>query len=249
MPHDPLSLGFAVLVFLLAGYVKGVIGLGLPTIGVGLLGLIMSPAQAAALLVVPNFVTNVWQLVTGPDYRALMIRLWPMMAGIAAGTLAGAWLLPSGITPLATALLGILLVIYAGIGLGAVRFSVPDRYESVLGPLIGAMTGAVTVATGVFVLPAVPYLQALGLEKDDLVQALGLSFLTSTLCLGLTLAAGGLFTPAVAGSSLLALIPALGGMFLGQMMRSKISPATFRRWFFLGLLALGLYLVGRYVWR
>lgn len=246
MSLDPATLVFAALVFTLAGFVKGVIGLGLPTIGVGLLGLIMAPVQAAALLVVPNLVTNVWQLVTGPDYRGLMRRLWPMMTGIAAGTLIGAQVLPSGISPVATMLLGALLVIYAAVGLSALKLTVLPRLEPLLGPLVGAITGAVTVATGVFVIPAVPYLQALGLEKDDLVQALGLSFLTSTIALGLTLAATGLFTVSVAGSSLLALVPALGGMFLGQAMRSRVSAATFRRWFFIGLMALGCYLIGRY---
>ena len=245
MSFDPVMLIFAALVFTLAGFVKGVIGLGLPTIGVGLLGLIMPPAQAAALLVVPNFVTNVWQLVTGPDYRGLIRRLWPMMAGIVAGTLMGGQVLPSGISPVATALLGTLLVIYASVGLSALKLAVPAHLEPLLGPLVGAITGAVTVATGVFVIPAVPYLQALGLEKDDLVQALGLSFLTSTVALGITLAATGLFTASVAGSSLVALVPALGGMFLGQAMRSRVSAATFRRWFFIGLMALGLYLTAR----
>ncbi len=47
--------------FLLAGFVKGVIGLGLPTVSIGLLGLLMTPAQAAAILVVPSLVTNIWQ--------------------------------------------------------------------------------------------------------------------------------------------------------------------------------------------
>ncbi|HEY0438739.1 MAG TPA: sulfite exporter TauE/SafE family protein, partial [Xanthobacteraceae bacterium] len=47
--------------FVLAGLVKGVIGMGLPTVAMGLLGLAMPPAQAAALLLIPSFVTNVWQ--------------------------------------------------------------------------------------------------------------------------------------------------------------------------------------------
>ena len=38
--------------FLLAGFVKGVIGMGLPTVSIGLLGLLMTPIQAAAILVV-----------------------------------------------------------------------------------------------------------------------------------------------------------------------------------------------------
>jgi uncharacterized protein len=75
-------------IFVLAGFVKGVIGLGLPTVAMGLLALVMTPAQAAALLVVPSFLTNVWQAM-GPELTPLVRRLWPMLLGICAGVGAG----------------------------------------------------------------------------------------------------------------------------------------------------------------
>ena len=53
------ALAAVTLTFVLAGFVKGVIGLGLPTVAMGLLAIVMPPAQAAALLVVPSFLTNV----------------------------------------------------------------------------------------------------------------------------------------------------------------------------------------------
>ena len=61
--------------FLLAGTVKGVVGLGLPTVAMGMLGLAIAPAQAAALLIIPSIVTNAWQLVAGGQLRALIKRL------------------------------------------------------------------------------------------------------------------------------------------------------------------------------
>lgn len=233
------------LIFLLAGFVKGVIGLGLPTVAVGLLGLMMAPAQAASLLVVPSLVTNVWQLATGPRFRPLLRRLWPMMLGICLGTWAGAGLLAGENADRATAALGAALILYAVFGLSAVRLSVHGRTERWLSPLVGAATGVVTAATGVFVIPAVPYLQALALEKEELVQALGLSFTVSTLALTANLAQIGAFHLTVAGTSLLALAPALAGMFVGQWIRLRVRPAMFRRCFFLGLLALGADLVLR----
>ena len=243
---------FAALTFLLAGLVKGTIGLGLPTVAIGLLGLVMAPAQAAALLVVPSLITNVWQLVDGSvgsgvgGIAPLLRRLWPMMAGICAGTWAGAGLLTGAGGGGATATLGGALMLYAAVGLMSVRFVVPVRAEPFLSPLIGAATGLVTAATGVFVIPAVPYLQALGLEKDDLVQALGLSFTVSTVALAVDLAndgafliRDGAFQASLAGVSLVAVGASLGGMFLGQRLRTRVDAATFRFWFFLGLLALG----------
>jgi uncharacterized protein len=52
-------MNFILLTFLLAGFVKGVIGMGLPTIAVGLLAGAMAPAQAASLLIIPSLVTNI----------------------------------------------------------------------------------------------------------------------------------------------------------------------------------------------
>jgi uncharacterized membrane protein YfcA len=228
--------------FLLAGFVKGVIGLGLPTVAIGLLGLVMAPAQAAAILVVPSLVTNVWQLAAGAGIATLARRLWLMLLAVCAGTWAGAGLMPGGVSAGATSMLGIALVLYAVFGLSAKRFSVPARLEPWLSPLVGAATGIVTAATGVFVIPAVPYLQALDLDREDLVQALGLSFTVSTLALAAVLLFDGSFRPAVAGTSLLALAPALAGMFAGQWVRARVKAQTFRRCFFAGLLALGAHL-------
>lgn len=231
--------------FLLAGFVKGVIGLGLPTIAVGILGVVMAPAQAAALLVVPNLITNGWQIATGPGLKAILIRLWPMLAGICVGTWAGAGLLEQQKNGSATLWLGIALVLYGLAGLKAAKLRVPARAEIWLSPLIGIATGVATAATGVFVLPAVPYLQALGLDKDELVQALGVSFIVSTLALSAGLLGAGALDLQVAWNSLLALAPALAGMAAGTMIRNRISAAAFKLCFFAGLLALGGYLVLR----
>ena len=94
--------------------------------------------------------------------------------------------------------------------------------------------------TGVFVIPAVPYLQALGLGKDDLVQALGLSFTVSTIALAVGLGARGVFQLDDLALSALAVLPALGGMWAGQVVRNRISPVTFRRGFLVCLLLLGV---------
>ena len=231
--------------FLLAGTVKGVVGLGLPTVAVGLLGIVMTPMEAASIVILPSFVTNVWQLAAGPAFGPLLRRLWPMLLGVCAGTLAGGALLPRSGESYATVALGVALVLYAVIGLTSVRLLVPRRFESWLSPVVGAVTGLVTAATGVFVVPAVPYLQGLGLAKESLVQALGLAFTVSTIALAVGLALDGAFKPGVAGMSLFALLPALAGMLLGQWIRARIRPELFRRCFFAGLLALGAHLALR----
>lgn len=110
---------------------------------------------------------------------------------------------------------------------------------------MGLVTGLITGATGVFVIPAVPYLNSLGLEKEELIQALGLSFTVSTIALAAALVLQGQYHWAGAWSSLLAVVPALVGMFIGQSIRNRLQPDVFRRWFFIGLVVLGVYMLAR----
>lgn len=225
--------------FLVAGMVKGITGMGLPTVAMGVLGALISPLAAAGLLLVPSFVTNIWQLLSGANLSAIVARLRTMMLAVAAGTLASAGIITGTGTGAATAALGATLIVYAAYTLLARQIMVPRRHERWLSPLIGFVTGLVTGATGVFVIPAVPYLQALGLERDDLVQALGLSFTVSTVALALGIALHGGLEFANIGLSALAVLPALAGMALGQTLRKRISPTAFRRGFLICLLLLG----------
>jgi hypothetical protein len=231
--------------FLLAGFVKGVVGLGLPTVSIGLLGLMMTPAQAAAIVVVPSLVTNVWQAASGGGVLSLVRRLWPMLAGTCIGTVLGAAFLPHDDSGLATIWLGIALALYAGLGLFKGHFKVPRAAEVWLGLLAGAATGAVTVVTGVFVIPGTPYIQSLDLDRDRMVQALGLSFTVSTVTLALALAYAGEIHASVAWPSLLALGVSIVGMMLGQLVRNRVKPETFRLCFYIGLLLLGAHLALR----
>ncbi len=237
---------YVTLVFTVAGAVKGITGMGLPTVAVAMLSLVMRPVEAAALLVVPSLLTNLWQLLSGAPVLPLLQRLWPMLAGICAGTLlAGMAALDA---PWAAGALGMALVAYALLGLKAVRWRVSPAMEGVLSPLAGAVTGALSAATGVFVVPAVPYLQALELDKDELVQAMGMSFTVSTVALAVLLAARDAWQPAMAGMSFLAQLPALAGMFIGQRLRGRMRPALFRRCFLLALMVLGMHLSLQWAW-
>jgi uncharacterized membrane protein YfcA len=163
-----------------------------------------------------------------------------MMLGIVLGTVGGASLLVRVEPKWSGLALGIALVAYAAYALVSPPLSIPSRTESWLSPILGFVTGAVTGATGVFVMPAVPYLQAMRLHKDELVQALGLSFTVSTVALASGLLVHGALRVDQMGLSTLALAPAFAGMWLGQKVRTRISPRRFRQFFLSFLLLLGL---------
>ncbi|MES2750823.1 MAG: sulfite exporter TauE/SafE family protein [Pseudomonadota bacterium] len=240
---DPILLVIAA-VFLLAGFVKGTIGLGLPTVAMGLLATRMPPAHALAIVIIPAIVTNIWQTFVGPYLRDIVRRLWPLMIGTVAGIMAGAGLMTGPYARYGTVVLGVLLVIYAIIGLSKVRFSVAPSNEKWVGGIVGVVTGVVSAATGVQVIPSMPFMQAIGMEKDELVQALGVFFTTATVALAFNLADAGLLNASIALPGGIAMIAAFAGMYLGQLLRSRMEPETFRRWFLIAMLLLGIYLAG-----
>lgn len=141
--------------------------------------------------------------------------------------------------------IGSALLLYAACALLSLTLSVPPALERKLSPLIGLGTGAITGITGVFVMPAVPFLQALRLDRDELVQALGLSFKVSTVALAFGLVTQGALRLEQLDLSAFAVVPALVGMWLGQTVRVRISPKLFRLCSLLFLSLLGLELVSR----
>lgn len=233
-------------VFFLGGFVKGVIGLGLPTVVMGLLSIAMPLAQAAAIIVIPAVATNIWQMLAGPALLSLAKRFALMMLGVVIGTFATVGLLAQS-TAVAAAALGAVLAAYGLFGFVPARLEIGPRAERWLSPVVGLVNGGISGATGVFVIPSVPYLNSLRLGKEELIQAIGIHAFVCPLAIGCALALKGQFHAGLAASSIVALLPALAGMYAGQRVRGRLRPEIFRRCFFVGLIALGGYMVVRSV--
>ena len=225
---EPL-LFFIAAALLLAGFVKGVVGLGLPTVSIGLLAVAMQPSRAIAIVIVPAIVTNIWQTFAGPHLRDIIRRLWPLMAGTVIGIWLNGGMLSGPYARYGGVVLGVLLVIYAIVGLSKFSFRVARSNEKWIGGIVGLVTGAVSAATGVQVVPSMPFMQAIGMEKDELVQALGVFFTVATLALAFTLTSAGLLSASTALPGAVAMASAFAGMFVGQVVRSRMQPEAFRR--------------------
>lgn len=244
---EPSTVLVVVGTFLLAGAVKGVIGLGLPTVSLALLTVALDLPTAMALLLMPSLVTNLWQSVVGGSAKIILGRLWPflLMATVTVwiGVLALSRLNPT----LLTGLLGALLVTYSVVNLGGVTLAIPARHETWAGPLIGSANGVLTGMTGSFVVPGVMFLQAIGLPRDVLIQAMGMLFTASTVALGIALQQSNFLNLDQAIISAGAVVPAIVGMIGGQALRKRLSEQRFRTVFFIALLLLGAYIIANAV--
>ena len=240
---DPFTISVITFTFLIAGMVKGVIGLGLPTVSIGLLAISFDLTTAMTLLIVPSFATNVWQATIGGHLLPLLKRLWLFLLIAGATVWIGSIALITIDLPVLSTLLGALLITYAVLSLSGFQLKLSSQQERWAAPLSASINGILTGMTGTFVIPGVMLLQGIGLSRDQLVQAMGMLFTVSTIALGIALQYRGFSSAQLNLVSLAAVLPAVAGMWAGQRLRKQLSEQHFRLVFFISLLILGLYII------
>lgn len=243
--EDPFLLLLIFGVFTLAGFVKGVVGFGLPLVSLAIMTVILGLREAMALMLVPAFATNLLQAFQGGAFLEILRRLWSFLLPAVVLT----WLTLFFAADLATGglvvLLGLLLLLYGLYGLLGPKLPAPGPREAILSPGVGALSGVLSGLTGVYVMPAGIYFELLKMGRDRLVQAMGVWFVLATLSIGGGLQSAGLIEQRYLLLSCFALLPAALGMWLGQRLRKRLSEETFRRVFLSGLVLVGSYLVLR----
>ena len=233
---------FVAAIFLLAGCVKGLIGFGLPTVSIAIIATFLGLIEAMTLMLLPSLITNLWQGLVGGHLIRLIRRCWSMFILGAVFTWFTSSLLSTWNPASFTVILGIVVTFYGLSSLCSFKLSSPGSGESWISPFVGMVSGGITGLTGVFVVPAIGYLQSLRMEKDELIQAMGLWFTIATLSLAFSLKDHGLFADDLGWISLMAVLPALLGMWVGRILRPKLSESAFRRLFLVGLTLLGVYI-------
>lgn len=245
----PEILVIIIFTFILAGFVKGVSGLGLPTVALALLTAMLGLTEAMVLMLVPSLVTNIWQALAGKALKDILRRQWLLLVTACLATLVFVHFSAFVDATYLLAFLGLILCLYSVISLFTPQITIAPTSTGWLSPVIGVVTGAITGLTGTFVVPAVPYFQALDLPRPVLVQTMGVWFTIATLSLGVGLNINGLMSAELTQLSVVAVVPAMGGMWMGQKVREKLPEQKFRRVFFITLLILGVYIAARAILR
>ena len=239
MTTAEIAFGFAV--FLLAGTVKGLVGLGLPTITIALTSLVLPLTESIALIALPTIFTNVWQAAIGGNFLVIVRRQWPLIVPLAIALYLTMWLVGQRGPNWAFLVLAAVLILYSGLGLFRIRLHIHADLEKPLAPVIGVVSGFVAGLVGVPIIPLMPYLQGLDIKPSELVQSLGVVLCATSLTLTVSLLNFGLLDGPRAIVSAAAVVPALAGMWVGQQIRLRLSIEQFRLAVFWALLLTGLY--------
>ncbi|WP_136656867.1 sulfite exporter TauE/SafE family protein [Nitratireductor sp. XY-223] len=242
---DYTTLAIVFSIFLLAGFVKGFVGFGLPLVAIGLLTTVVGLQAAIALFLVPALGTNLWQGFAGGHTGPLFRRYWTFFVPTMVFTFPGTLALSRFDTNYMSALLGLLLCLFVVLSFSRPNFVVPVRLERPLNPVMGVISGVLAGMTGAFTMPGVVYLQATRLPRDHLVQALGMLFTLSTVGLAVSMGSQNLLNWNLGLASFAAFLPTFIGLIIGTRLRKRTTEEGFRIVFLLALGLLGLYIVGR----
>ena len=240
-------LAIAAVAFTLAGFVKGVVGFGFPIITLIILTLTIGLLDALAIVVIPTIVVNIWQASSGPYLTDIVKRMWLyFLVAMIFIWITSAYLSVVNIK-WPTAMLGAILFVFASSRLLKVSISVPRKWEWPLSVPLGAINGMLTGMTGSFMVPSVLFMQAMGFQRDMLVQAMGIFFAISTIVLAVSLGRNDLISMEHVRVSVSALVPSILGLYIGRRVRLKIDEERFQQLFLVSVLLLGGYISYRSV--
>ena len=242
---EPKTWALIGLAFFVAGVVKGVVGQGLPSVVLAILTVVIGLKPAIALLLVPAFVTNIWQAFDGRAMVFIVRRIWTLLLAVFAGAWLGVSLLATIDPRLMAIFMGTTLAVYGLTGLARPHFPSPARHHVWMAPIVGVINGVLAGMTGQFGIPGVPYMQALGFDKNTLVQGMGIVFSVSIVAVAIAMSDYRLLSPELALASTGGIIPALAGMWAGQRVRHRLSEQAFKRTLFCALIAIGAFIVWR----
>jgi uncharacterized protein len=224
------------------GLVKGLVGGGLPSVVVPIMAIVVDPAFAAAVTIMPVAATNLWQAVDGRLFISVLRRFWVFLLAMFLGVALGSQILVGLAPDTAALLIGIAVVALSPIPLAAHRFEISAARESTLNPLAGSVLGIVGGATVIFS-PLLVYFAMLRLEKNMYVATASIAAICSMFPLYLGLGFSNTLTwDAVRFSSIL-LVPTMAGFLLGRALRGSISQRAFRLILTASLVLLGFGLI------
>lgn len=235
---------FAVLAtYLFAATAKGITGLGFSTTCLPILALIVGLKDALALVIVPSIWSNLVVMRQAGRFHEAVGRFWSMLLALLPGLALGLWALSHIGSVQAGGVLGVILLVWCAFSYLTPNLNLPAQWERVLGPVSGVLTGLVNGVTGSQVMPVVPFLMSLGLDRNLFVQAVNCSFTLSSLVMAIGLNRLGLFSLSDLALSTFGAVFVIFGLRFGVAIRARLSENGFRNALLIMLTLMGISLI------
>lgn len=238
---------FILIAYVVAAAIKGLTGIGFSTSCLPIMALRLDLTMAIPLVIVPSIVSNLAVMVQAGGFREAVRRFWPLYLSSLPGLMAGLAILVAIDAGAAKAILGLVLIAYAVWALSNASFALSAKWERALKMPVGLGTGFVNGLTGSQVMPVLPYLLSLNLDKNAFVQAINISFTLSSLVMLFGMNQLGYLSAKTFMLAIASLLPVLLTVFLAGRLQRRLSGAWHRRLVLGFLLVMGAILLVRVV--
>jgi uncharacterized protein len=222
-----------------AGFLKGIIGVGMPVVALPLLSLFIDIKSAAMLLSMPLIFSNLPQALEDGKTGRCLRQLLPVILGMIPGLFLGVRVLLALDANVAKIVAGLVLMGVGGVTLLAPKLQLQPRLVLPTGitcGFFGGILGGVAAMPGPLVFI---YLLAKGLRGKAFTKEASLYLVVSAGVLAILLTASREFSWRDASLSMAAILPVVLGMHVGQHMRDKIAPETFKTLVLIAVIAAG----------
>lgn len=246
MPNlTPEIVAVSTLVFLLAGAVKGTVGIGLPTVSISLQSQFLDPRLAISLTLLPILISNLWQCFRAGRFLETFRRYSLMAACLVIFIYLSANFAHRISTSVLTLVMGGAVIAFSVLGLGSRIPRLPDAWNRAGQLICGSAAGVLGGITAIWGPPLIIFLLARRVEKDDFVRAIGVLFAIGSLPLLFSFWQADRFDAEIAVVSILMIIPSIAGFFAGEWLRNKLDAKRFQTILLVLFLVLGLNLIRR----
>jgi len=240
---DSVILIQVVLIFLAGGMVKGLIGVGLPTVTLTLLSFVFDIKDSISIILIPIILTNLYQMLDGNSLKEIIGEVKFFLIGSFLFIFPGFYFLTILKSDTILAILALLLIINSFMSLMKYEIKLKNYKSKAIQLGIGSLTGITTGVTSIYTMPFIFLIQSLNYSKNKVIQLMGLSFFIFA-CMQLILfSSHGMIDFDKLSISLLACLPILAGVYFGTALRKKISETLFKTLFNIMLVAMGSLLI------
>lgn len=247
MLNDPLTLAFIAASFFLAGAVKGAVGMGLPTMSLGLMTLLIEPRMAITLVLIPMMATNAWQVYRAGETLAALKRYAVFATSLMICVALSVWLTFGAPEQLLMGIMGVAILVFVAVNASKWAPHIPAHRDRAAQIIAGTAAGIMGGITSVWAPPMAIYLAARRTPKEEFVRATGLLILLGSLPLAIGYIRQGYMTLELAIIGTALLIPAMLGFAVGEAARKRLSEQAFRRALLVAFAVMGLNLLRRAV--
>jgi len=240
---DYLILIQIIIIFFAGGIVKGLIGVGLPTVTLTFLSFVFDIKEAISIILIPVIITNLYQMINGKYLKQIINDTKVFQISALIFIFPGFYFLLIFKSNTVLIILALILIYNSALGLIKYEIKFKNFKSNYYQLSIGSLTGIVTGITGIYTMPFIFLIQSLKYKKNKIIQLMGLTFFIFSSAQFLLFSLSDLINTKVLILSSVACVPIFLGVYLGTHLRENISETLFKLLFNLMLIFMGFLLI------